>query len=149
MGKILEESHLYTGGAIQEVADRTNEVIIVKDCHDLEGYGVYVCYPFSDTDSFTTSFGYGAMSHLMACDFFQSVSNYFEAVLSALPAETNLAEVEFGDEFRDDWFNLVMVRAEDGTPTHEIDPSMSHMDGTDDMLRFIAKWREPDTALTP
>lgn len=78
LGKVVNEMHFVCG---EENKSRDNEVIIILDSTDEEGYGVYLDTPGDGNSSFTNSFGGGEIAEYMAGLLFTAACNEMEQAI--------------------------------------------------------------------
>ncbi|MFE4029235.1 hypothetical protein ACFX4N_24060 [Priestia sp. YIM B13551] len=140
MGKVIDERHLYAGGV--ETEDRRNELIILQDCSEEEGYGVYMMDGFSDWTSDTISFGYGPVALILSNEFFAATCNYYQHRLKEFtePVELNSDNFSMDD---DEWDKcwLKITHATEGIKIlDELDEEESHLKDFKNVLLFTAKW---------
>lgn len=138
---VIDERHLYAGGVKTE--DRKNELIIIQDCTDEEGYGVYMMDGFSDWTSDTVSFGYGPLAQILSNEFFAATCNYYAQRLKEefqQPVELDSDNFSMdNDEWDKCWLKIIHVV--DGEEIlSEMDEKESHLLDLKNVLAFIVKW---------
>jgi hypothetical protein len=140
MGDIISEEHIYIGGI--NTPERRNEFIVINDCDEEEGYGVYLTYGFSDTDSFTTSFGYGPLAEIMSEKFFLATVNYLKHKVKPYKMPVDIDDIASEtDEWDDGWLKIVhKTDDKGGVCLDDINKDSTHTEGMKEMLEFIAKW---------
>ena len=111
------------------------------DCHEEEGYGVYMMDGFSADTSFTTSFGYGPMAEIMAQTFFNATVNYFEEIMSQYDESLDIEEDEIvAPEWEDCWVKISHPEIKINGEYPNIMTEDSDIRGLQPLLEFMTKW---------